>query len=71
MPAEVRLEVGLEAGELRLTWPVTPETYVLQETETLMDSTWSLVLIEPALVDDTYTLQLPVTGTARYYRLTR
>jgi hypothetical protein len=70
-PAEVRLEVGLEAGELRLTWPVTPETYVLQETETLMDSTWSLVLIEPALVDDTYTLQLPVTGTARYYRLTR
>jgi len=70
-PAEISLEVGLEAGELRLSWPVTPETYVLQETDSLTDSAWSPVLTEPELIEATYILQIPVSGTARYYRLMR
>jgi hypothetical protein len=70
-PAEVSLQVGLEDAILRLTWPVTSETYVLQETENLTDSQWSPVLTQPELIEDTYVLQIPVSGTTRYYRLMR
>ncbi len=70
-PAEIGLGVGLEASELRLTWPVTTEIYALQEADTLLNPEWSPVLTEPTMVETNYVLQLPITATAKYYRLMR
>ena len=71
-PPEIRLLVGLADGQLQVTWPVTAEPYVLQETDTLAaPSEWSPVIGVPEQVEDNYLLQLPPAGTARYYRLTR
>jgi hypothetical protein len=71
-PAEIGLQIELSADQLQVTWPVTAEPYVLQETETLTDAPeWSPVIGTPEQVEDNYILQLPTSGTARYYRLIR
>jgi hypothetical protein len=71
-PPDISLQVELTADQLQLAWPVTAESYVLQETDVLTDDTeWSPVIGTPVQVDDNYLLQVPTSGTARYYRLTR
>jgi hypothetical protein len=71
-PPEIRLQIELTDQQILVTWPVTTEPYVLQETDALTDaSEWSPVIGTPEQVDGNYLLQLPTTGTARYYRLTR
>ncbi|MCL4179865.1 MAG: hypothetical protein KJ072_19230 [Verrucomicrobia bacterium] len=70
-PEEISLQVGLAANQLQLTWPVTPEVYILQETNDLTDPEWSAVTAEPQQINENYTVQLPISDITRFFRLMR
>jgi hypothetical protein len=68
---QVRLAVAPDdQGNIRLSWPVSAEDYLLKSAGTL-DGVWQDAP-EPVVIEaDQRTVTVEATGTARYFRLSK
>jgi hypothetical protein len=68
-PIAPPLEIGKQAGGLRLRWPVAPEGYVLESATALSGGPWSSFNVPPKVDGDQNLVVLqPETG-GRFFRL--
>ncbi len=67
------LDVALVNGQVELSWPLTPESYVLEASESLgAGALWTSVVAGPTPVVGTeHRLALPPSDASRFFRLRR
>lgn len=68
-PAPVELKIATTASGLTLSWPAEATDYVLEITTSLPAVSWTPVTNTPTVAGTNRSVQLPVTGTARFFRL--
>jgi len=66
--AEV-LKMSRSGQTLSLSWPASATNYILEATTTLPAVSWATVTNTPTVTTNERSVQLPVTGTARFFRL--
>lgn len=67
-PASPVLTAVLQGGQIVLSW-VSSATFRLQSRTDLTSGTWANVATAPVVNGTTYTVTLPATGAAQFYRL--
>lgn len=69
-PAAVELRVAKTASGVALSWPAEATSYVLEAATSLPAVSWATVTNTPTVTTmNERSVQLPVTGTARFFRL--
>jgi len=64
------LSVVLQGTNVVISWPVTCNNYVLEQTASLNPSSWSPVSLPPyPIVGGQYSVTIPITGANAFYRL--
>jgi Right handed beta helix region len=70
LPRLVRLQAAAVNGQGQISWPTNSGDWILQFTTNLStDSAWAEITNAPAIVGDQYTLNVPFSGSAGFYRL--
>jgi len=56
---------------VNVSWPVTvtPTSYVLETTPTLLAANWQAVSLQPLLTNEEYSVVLPISNSAAFFRL--
>ena len=67
-PARPTLSIAYSGGNVSLSWPVTPEIFILQ-SEANLDNTWLPVTAEVVITNGRNVVTLPANAGSRYYRL--
>lgn len=67
--SNLRARAGLTSNNLRLSWPVTAATVVIEATDGLTAPNWQPVSVTPQVEGTNQVISLPNTGTNRFYRL--
>jgi hypothetical protein len=65
------LRIASSWTSITLTWPVSANGFVLQETSdpTLAPATWTTITAAPAIVNNQNVVSLPLRATEKFYRL--
>ena len=63
------LNIALAGEDVRLTWPAYAASYHLQSSSQVSSGVWNNVTNSPVLAGTTNSVDLPVAGTAVYFRL--
>lgn len=67
---DLRITAG--ESEVTLSWPRPSDGFVLQTATNLnVSDGWTRVVDTPVILDDRFTVSLPATNDARFYRLSR
>jgi len=67
--SNLRARAGLTSNNLRLSWPVTEATVVIEATDSLTAPNWQSISVTPQIEGTNRVISLPNTGTNRFYRL--
>jgi hypothetical protein len=71
-PIDPRLTIARSQSDVILSWPEYPLAFdSLEFSDTLPASNWQPELMPPVVVAGQKTVTVPVTGSARYYRVSR
>ena len=65
------LKIASQAGGARISWPVGATNYVLEAATSLPAVSWNPVTNNPIVGPTERSVQLPVTGAAKFFRLRR
>lgn len=68
-PTEVRLMARLSGNDVLLSWPVSTQPYVLEQTSSGSGGGWQSVTTVPSVVAGTATVRLAVQPGQRFFRL--
>ena len=64
------LKITLADQNVLLTWPQSASNFDLQSSETFVPTTiWTNLLVTPLVTDGSNLVTLPLTGSAKFYRL--
>lgn len=66
--AEV-LKISRTGQTVSLSWPASATDYILEATTSLPAATWDSVTNNPTVGSTERSVQLPLTGTAKFFRL--
>lgn len=72
LPRTIRLQIKAANGQAQISWPTNAGDWVLQSTSSLSaDSAWTDVTnpVTPAVAATRYTVGVPLSGSAGYFRL--
>jgi hypothetical protein len=64
-----QLAFTVSAQNLILSWPVGATNYVLKSAPSLSPTAWDPVTNNPTIVPTDLSVQLPIIGTAKFFRL--
>ena len=64
----VAIAYGLDGSQMTLRWPTSAQTFTLESALT-PSGLWSTWPASPAVVNGANTVQVPMTDSARYFRL--
>jgi hypothetical protein len=71
-PIDPRLSIVRSQSDVTLSWPEHPDAFdSLEFSNTLPASNWQAVPTEPVVVAGQRTVTVPITGSARFYRVNR
>lgn len=65
------LKITRTLSGVELSWPVEATNHVLEATTSLPAVSWDVVTNTPTITTNKRSVQLPLTGTARFFRLRR
>jgi len=65
------LKIAYSPGNAKLSWPVGATNYVLETTTSFSAVSWTTVTNTPTITATNRSVQLPLTGNARFFRLRR
>ena len=68
-PLAVQLKIARTVSTVTLSWPVVATNYVLEACSSLPSAPWDVVTNAPTVTATDYTVQLPLTGDAKFFRL--
>jgi hypothetical protein len=68
-PQPVRLTAQRSGGQVRLSWPVSADGFLLQSAASLMAPQWQVMPVTPQVQGESYTLTVPASGTSSFFRL--
>jgi hypothetical protein len=63
------LKIARTASDLTLSWPIEATNFVLEATTSLPAVSWTTVTNTPTITATERSVQLPLTGPARFFRL--
>jgi hypothetical protein len=66
---DARVQITRSGQDVTLSWPVEAAAYVLEVATTLPAASWASVTNTPIVTSTNRSVQLPVTGNARFFRL--
>ena len=69
LPPMPVLNIKFDGTNVVLAWPTNAAGYQLENTTSLVPSTWSLVSSNPPTSGSQYQLSVPPTNAASYFRL--
>ena len=70
-PPPAELKIATTSSAVAVSWPVTATNYLLEATTSLPAVAWDVVTNTPTVTANERSVQLPVTGTTRFFRLRR
>lgn len=65
----VELSIARSASGLALSWPVQATNYILEAATTLPAVSWDVVTNTPTVTTNERSVQLPLAGNAKFFRL--
>lgn len=68
---DARVQISRSGQNVTLSWPAEATDYVLETTTSLPAASWATVTNTPTVTTNERSVQLPLTGTAKYFRLRR
>jgi uncharacterized repeat protein (TIGR03803 family) len=71
LPPPPPLTVIQSLTNVILTWPTNGTEFTLRFTTNLLSTAWSLVSVEPLIVNGRNTVTNPICGPDRFYKLSR
>jgi hypothetical protein len=66
---EARVQITRSGQAVTLSWPVEAANYILEATTSLPAVSWTTVTNTPTVTATNRSVQLPLTGNARFFRL--